>query len=64
MNSKLKPIDHATLFKFKEHSDALESSKDSITVSKSKNKASTESSTSVKNTSHEGSGKITAVNEP
>ena len=63
-NSHFKPIEYVALFKLKENSATLTSSIASSTLSKTNNKYSNASSTSVKNTSHEVSGKIAAVNEP
>ena len=60
----MKPTDYVAFFKRKDHSDELTASIDSSTVAKTKNKYSTTTYTSVKKTSHEVSGKITAVNEP
>ena len=63
-NSQLKPVDYIALFKLKENSATLIASIVSSTLSKTTNKYSNASSTSVKNTYHEVSGKIAAVNEP
>ena len=52
------------LLKHKKHSDANTESIAFSTVAKTNNKASTEYSKSVKNTSDEVSGKISAKNEP
>ena len=59
----MKPIDYVALFKHKEDSDSLTTSIYCSTVAKTNNKASTESSTSIRNTSDEVSDQITAVNE-
>ena len=61
---KLKPIDSIAFFNSNDHSADLTESIDSCTVAKTNNKSCTEIFTSVKNTSHEVVGKITAVNEP
>ena len=61
--SKFKPIDYVVVFKRQAHISVLTVIITSITVSKANNKASSESSKSVKNTHHEAPGKITAVNE-
>ena len=63
-NSKLKPIDYVSLSKRKYHSSTLTTSIASSNIVKTNNKASTEYSKSVKNTSDEVSGKISAKNEP
>ena len=60
----MKPIDYASLFNRKERSAALTKSISSSTASKTNKKVSTESYTSVKNTSDEVSGKIAVVHEP
>ena len=60
---KLKPIEYVALFNLKENSATLTSSIASSTLSKTHNKYYNASSISVKNTSHEVSGKIAAVNE-
>ena len=61
---KLKSIGYVVFFKRKEHSAAFTSSIYSSTVAKTKNKDSTATYTSAKNTSNEVSGEITSVNEP
>ena len=60
----MKPIGHVTFFKHHGHSVALTASIASSNVTKTKNKDSTASPTSVKNTYNEASGKIAALNEP
>ena len=62
-HSKLKPIGFFVYLKLEYNSDVLTSSIAYSTAVKTKNKAYTEYSTSVKNTPHEVSGKIAAVNE-
>ena len=62
-NSKLKPIDYDSLFNIKEHSAALTAIIGSNNVSKTNNKASTASSTSVKYIYDEVSVQIAAVTE-
>ena len=52
------------LFKRQDHGAALTSSIYSSTVAKTNRNASTTSSTSVKNISHEASGQVASVNEP
>ena len=58
----MKPVDYVVFFKCKEHSAALTESIASSNVSKTKNKYSTASYTSVNNTYGEVSGKISYVN--
>ena len=60
----MKPINPVAFFKCQEHSAAFTASIASINVAKTKNKASTTYSISVKNTSHEESGQSASVNEP
>ena len=61
-NYQLKPIDYVALFNHREQSDAIIASIGSSNVSKTKNKYSTASYTSVNNTYGEVSGKISQVN--
>ena len=61
---KLKPADYVEFSKRQEHSAELTVIIASSNISKKKNKASMSSSTSLKNTSHEVSGQIIAVNKP
>ena len=60
----MKPIYYDVFFKCKELSASLTSSIVSIKVSKKKNNYFDASSTSIKDTYYEVSGKIAAVNEP
>ena len=59
---KLKPIDYVALFNHREQSDAIIASIGSSNVSKTKNKAYTTSSTSIKNTCDDVSSQISEVN--